>query len=352
VKLRIGIARYCRKLLHALPTPQGPLTEREGLIVTLATEEGCEGRGEAAPIYWIDGESVEHTARGLARLGDALDLADGVLVGDEPTRIAWSDGIARELCVSARAALDAASLDLASRLAGVSAAERLGGARNVRVPLNALVVEADPVAVAAAVRDRIACGYRTVKLKVGAAQPTIDLARVRAAREALDDDAGLRLDANAAWSFDVARELLSTLGPERIEYVEEPLAEPTPAALARLYSACNVPLAIDESFERVGGAEGVGLTRCVQAVVLKPARVGGPTRAVAMGRRLAESGVAVVLTDAIETGIGQGAVVHTAAALAGAESSAVGLGGSELFERCGPGPTALRACGPGIVVSV
>ena len=121
-----------------------------------------------------------------------------------------------------------------------------------------------------------------------------------------------------------------------------------------------MPIAVDESLERLGGIDALARAQCCDAVVLKPARIGGPTRTVEIGRRLLAHGLRVVLTDAIETAVGRAAVVHAAAALAPVTGpEAIGLGGLELLESDAraeslddrPGATALLASGPGLEVA-
>ena len=65
-----------------------------------------------------------------------------------------------------------------------------------------------------------AIGLRDIKVKVGFDD---DVARVTAVREALGPGASLRLDANGAWSFDRAVEVLNAVAPLRIAAVEQPL---------------------------------------------------------------------------------------------------------------------------------
>ncbi len=360
MRIRISVAPYRRRFGRPLASSRGAIVEREGLILSLTDTDGRVGRGEAAPISWIDGESLDAVAAELAGLGEALELPARVLDEQDTHRFAWLDEIGRGLLPSARAALDAASLDLAARRAGVSAARRLGAGNEAPVLLNALVVESSPDEVTRIVRARIERGYRVIKLKVGVAEPRLDIARVRAARDALGDRATLRLDANAAWSFGDARDVLEAIGPASLDYVEEPLAGATVESLLRLRALTGVPLAMDESVYRVGGIESLMASRCCDVVVLKPARVGGPTRTLEIARRLGASGFRVVLTDAIETAVGRAAVVHAAAALATFNGSeAIGLGGLELLapDPCAersddiPGLTAFFAKGPGLTIA-
>jgi o-succinylbenzoate synthase len=359
VRIEVSVARYRRRFRRPLASPRGTIVEREGLILSLSDSDGRVGQGEAAPISWIDDEQFGDAAADLNRLGEALELGSLVLDGDDAERATWLDRIASGFSASARAALDAASLDLAARRTGKSAAQRLGAPAVAAVELNALVVEANPDDVSRAVRDRIAQGYRVVKLKVGAGEPRLDIERARAARDALGDGVALRLDANAAWSFDHARETLQAIGPASLDYVEEPLADATAESLFRLREATGLRLAVDESLDRIG-VESLLARRCCDVVVLKPMRVGGPTRTLELGRRLGVSGLRVVLTDAIETAVGRAAVVHAAAALAALNGpEAIGLGGLELLAPDPqtelsddvPGVTAFAASGPGLTIA-
>lgn len=363
MRIEVSVARYRRRFRRPLATARGTIAEREGLILSLTDAEGRVGQGEAAPISWIDDERVGDAAGDLNRLGDALDLGSLVLDGDDAERSAWLDRMASGFSVSARAALDAASLDLVARRAGISAAQRLGAHAVATVERNALVVETGPDEVSKAVRDRMTRGYRVVKLKAGAADLATDIARTRAAHDALGDGATLRLDANAAWSFDDARATLHAIGPASLDYVEEPLANATAELLLRLREATGVMLAVDESLDRIG-VECLIARRCCDVVVLKPARLGGPTRTLELGRLLGASGLRVVLTDAIETAVGRAVVVHAAAALATLSGpEAIGLGGLELLA---PDPdaelsdaaaddvagvTSFAASGPGLTIA-
>ena len=51
----------------------------------------------------------------------------------------------------------------------------------------------------------------------------------------------LRLDANGAFAIDEARQLAHAVTSSGIEYIEDPLASPAPAALQTLRDAVRVP---------------------------------------------------------------------------------------------------------------
>src|SRR6266566_1771135 len=93
-------------------------------------------------------------------------------------------------------------------------------------------------------RQMRAIGLRDIKVKVGFDD---DVARVAAVREALGPDASLRLDANGAWRFDRAGEVLNAVAHLGIAAVEQPLPRGPVEELARLRQATPVPIMVDES---------------------------------------------------------------------------------------------------------
>ncbi|MDX2167841.1 MAG: hypothetical protein SF182_12280, partial [Deltaproteobacteria bacterium] len=72
----------------------------------------------------------------------------------------WSRPAARA------AAVETAQLDGLARAAGVPLAALLGGVRRRRIALNALLLEREPAACAAAARRAVANGFRCLKLKL------------------------------------------------------------------------------------------------------------------------------------------------------------------------------------------
>ena len=107
---------------------------------------------------------------------------------------------ARGACPQARLAIELAHRDLLAKLEGVQLCELLEGTP-AAVECNATLVAGLPDAVARKAREWHAQGFRTFKLKVGMKG---DVKQVRAVREALPDDARIRVDANAVWPVDKA----------------------------------------------------------------------------------------------------------------------------------------------------
>ncbi len=205
----------------------------------------------------------------------------------------------------AHGAIELALLDMEAHRTGRTQAEVLAEGEQLAqsVELNALVSGAEEAA--AAMVD----GYRTVKLKVGASDLEADVAAVAAVRNAMGEDARLRLDANGAWSADQAAEALARLERYDIEYVEEPVSGME--SLAQLAKQSPIPVAVDDS---LGTAE-AQVPESISVIVVKPMALGGPRTAYAAARRWIAQGRKVVVTNYLDSAIGQHAALSVAAAL-------------------------------------
>ena len=173
------------------------------------------------------------------------------------------------------------------------------------VEINALVSDADEAA--AAVSD----GFATLKLKVGASDLDVDVAAVSALREAIGDSCRLRLDANGVWTVDQAVAALSRLKQFDIEYVEEPVSGIE--ALTQVAEQSPIPVAVDDSL----GSADTELPESIPVVVVKPMVLGGPRTAYAAACRWIDQGRKVIVTNYLDSAIGQHAALSVAAALPG-----------------------------------
>ncbi|WP_150255065.1 o-succinylbenzoate synthase [Nocardiopsis deserti] len=178
-----------------------------------------------------------------------------------------------------------------------------------RVPVNVTVPAVDPGRAHAIVA---AGGCATAKVKVAerGQDPSEDLARVEAVRDALGPSGRVRVDANGAWDVDTAVRMVRELDRFDLEYVEQPCA--TLDELAAVRRRVSVPVAADESVRRAEDPLRVRAAGAADIVVLKVQPLGGVRAAL----RVAEAcGLPVVVSSAVETSVGLAAGVALAAAL-------------------------------------
>lgn len=320
--MKITAARlhaYRLRLRAPIETAHGRLLERQGYVLELEAEDGPRGHGDACPIAGFGMEDTARCEAVLARLGTtAVGRA-----AQADVVVALLDQADREApdAPGARGALEVALRDLCARIAGVPLAAALAGsdpgAWPRELPVAALVVDLAPEAVRESAGRLRAEGFETLKLKVGGRAWAEDRARVRAAREGAGDAVRLRLDANAGWSEAEARRILAELGDQGVELVEQPVAAGDVDALARLRAPGAVPIAADESASSLAGARRVLEADAADVVVLKPAALGGPTRALAVAEAARQRGVSVFVTSLLDSALGVAAAAHVAAALPG-----------------------------------
>jgi len=213
---------------------------------------------------------------------------------------------------ASRAALELAVLDCALRRAGCPLA-KLMPLRRSSVFYSG-VITAGPVARAVQhARQMRAIGLSDIKLKVGFDD---DVARVTAVREALGHDASLRLDANGAWSFDRAVEVLHGLTHLGIAAVEQPLPRGPVEELARLRRSTPVPIMVDESLVTEGDARALIAAEAAEFFNVRISKCGGLSRSLAVASAGLSAGLGVQIGSQVgETAILSAAGRHLAATL-------------------------------------
>jgi o-succinylbenzoate synthase len=317
VRLVAAQSRLVRlRFARPVRTARGDFAERESVLLELRDAEGVRGFGEAAPWPGFGTETVQQAHASLI-------AAEALLCGAAMEPGAWTPELDTHLrdAPAARAAVQGALCDLAARRAGFPLADLLaagaGEARGAvlrRVPTSALLVAREPGAVRAeAVRIRES-GHRAVKIKLGAPSLAVDVARARAAREGLGPAVRLRGDANGAWSRRDARVALEALAQCDLDYVEQPLAADDFEGFVELHGVAPVRIAADESVASETGMLRLLSTGAVDVMVLKPATLGGPARALEIAARARLAGIEVVFSHTFESAVGARHVLQCAAA--------------------------------------
>lgn len=300
----------------AFRTAHGPLATRAGIVLRLVSDNGAQGLGEIAPLPPFGGT-----------LDDALALLRALapaLVGGAVATLSEQAGCHPALAPFPPATrqvvlggIELASADLLAQAAGQPLAQWLGGhAPPDAVPVNATIGAAMPEAAAEAARQARSAGFACVKLKVGSAALTDEIARVAAVRAALGPAVELRLDANGAWSVQQAVATLTALQPYAVALVEQPTPPDDLAALTEVRRRCpHLSIAADESAIDASAIERLLAVRAADVIVIKPVLLGGPRTALALARRILAAGCGVIVTSLLDSGIGVAGALHLAAAL-------------------------------------
>lgn len=271
-------------------TAAGTWASRASVLLELRTDDGARGIGEA-PID--DAIPTDELAAQLQRLLDGP-----------------GDDVAEALRHAFAAGLSGASLDLAAGPPAIVAAIRAG------VGVNATVAATDVDEAIEAAAASVLAGYRTIKLKAGAREGTMSLVeRLRAVRAVVGDGIALRLDVNGTWAPDEAEARLRALEPIGLQYVEQPLPIAARDATVVLRTRIGIAIAADEAVTSPETASALVRASAADVLVVKPARVGGPSAVAAIAERAAAHGIPVVISSLFETGFGLAAGIACAASL-------------------------------------
>jgi len=283
---------YALAFRETVATGAGAWKVRRGAWLRAEGDDGRVGFGEAAPLGEVTSES-------LAAALEAGPYRD--------------------------AAFDLAALDLEAQRFGRPLAWVLCDSPRPRVAVNALLFAAGVEASAEEAARAVAAGFRTLKMKVGAAPPDEDIARVLAVRACVGDGIALRLDANGAWDEATALRVLAAVERCDIQYVEDPVAGDLRAVGRR----ANVPVAAD--VRTLAEGREVVRSRSADFLVLKPMALGGirPSRELAV--EAIDAGLGVVVTSILESPVGVAGALHLAASLPG-PGRAHGLATAGLLE--------------------
>jgi L-Ala-D/L-Glu epimerase len=317
VTLTVSVVSTARILPRPAQNARVEWSDRASCIITLESDSGVRGRGEAAPLPGFSPDGLQACQQALSGL-DLSGIADHLesdrdLIGElgrASVRLPQNQP-------AARAALEGALLDLWARAAGVPAWALLCPA--VRAPraraVAALLMGEPEQALEQALVAR-ARGITTFKFKIGRpGRLDRELAAVQQLRAELGPLARLRLDANQSLTLAQAKQYLPRFAACDLEFVEEPCA---PHELLQL-SELGLPCVLDESL-----AAGVRPRQGDRAVILKPTLLGGVSSCFALARAARAVGAQVVLSHAFEGPLGLGLSAALALSI-GSETFAHGL---------------------------
>jgi o-succinylbenzoate synthase len=330
-----SLRHYRLPLARQWATAAGGFSARAGWLLQLRSDDGRYAYGDCAPLPALSahpeclGESAlaaELAVHGWCRQlpGRPVDAAFALL-----------DAASGAATPSARCALETALLDLEAQAAGETLRCWLLKRANegLVAPQRIVVAVADDIAVNSvvgalargaeaeldgaldeAVAAALHAGFTTLKLKVGIAAPALEISRLRALCARLPEHVAVRLDANGAWNDSDAAFFIDACAGLPIDSIEEPLATPDIAALARLQQGCAFALAIDESWPHFA-ADAFFAAAPVRRLIIKPPRLGGLLPALTLARQAAAAGVEVVVTSSVDSACGVLAAAQLAAAI-------------------------------------
>ncbi|RPI01091.1 MAG: o-succinylbenzoate synthase [Calditrichaeota bacterium] len=292
----IALFRYRLPFRTPLCLATGVLKVREGFLLRLQNDQGAVGWGEISLLPGVSRESWNDMVlafRELPKLrGCSIQETDWHAV----LKLHW---LQNQPFASIQFGLDSAFIQLFAANQGGSLRTLLLPDRKTTVRINALVTETDPIKIISTAVQKATEGYKTIKLKVGRRSPTIESDMIRSVRQNISSDITLRLDANRQWSLSEAIEFSRLVGPEQIEYIEEPLR--SPLELPDFVKQTGMPIALDESLIS-GPPQPAELV--IAAYILKPGILGGVATIMAFSHLARRKKILPVLSSPFHTAVG------------------------------------------------
>ncbi len=281
------------------------------VIVEIHTDTGATGYGEAPPTGVITGDTTgaiisavhDHIAPHL--LGRSIDEFEDLLDTVQKSIVHNS---------SAKAAVDMALWDLYGKSLGIPVYKLLGGGKNKIVTDITISVNSPDEMVRDAL-NAVERGYDCLKMKVGI-DPTLDVERLRAVRDAVGPDMTIRIDANQAWSPKQAVRILNSMQEKglSIELVEQPVKAADIEGLKYVTERSFVPVLADESVFSPEDAFRIMQTHAADYINIKLMKCGGISQALRIISAAEVYGVECMLGCMLEAKVSVNAAVELACA--------------------------------------
>ena len=290
----------------------GSLPPVRSLLVRLVADSGREGWGEA----WVPWRPSELAARRQWLLP--------FLAGRSVFDIEELHTLEALSSAGLRAALEMACWDLAGRVTGQPICRLLGGEFRRHIPLAARI--SAPSIERAALQAREFCdhGYQALVL-VATGEASVDRQCHAAVSEAIGDRALLRIDGQASYTLEAARELCGEFEHDSIQFLLDPLSTPQLTRFAALARQTVVPIATRRLVRSPGDMLAVIRSEAAAHVVIDSEQIGGLAPAKACIAIATAARLAMSAGGRPSLGVATAAMLHLAAAspgLRGANESA------------------------------
>jgi len=241
----------------------GPLDAFDMVLVEVRTSDGRCGWGEATVLSGYTEETIDQAWATAVKIGEGM-------VGKSTTGLK-----SRALGFHAGAPFTASAF--------VSAVEMTEGCavltadHDRHVPLLAIVNSTDFAVLADEIEERLAEGFKTLKVKAGF-ERAADMKRLDFIQDRVAGRALLRVDANQGYSTSDAVKFVSEISPDGIELVEQTCAAgdwDAAVTVAECARKSGLPIMLDESIFCLRDVDRAAALNCADVIKLKLMKMGG-----------------------------------------------------------------------------
>lgn len=305
---RVSIFEQITPLKTPFKTALRSVESLSSIIVEFTTDTGLKGYGAASPTAAITGETMPSI---VCALKDYIKLA----LINQPVDLSMTARIENAIAhnTSAKAAAEMALYDLLAQEKGVPLYQYLGGSEG-KILENDITISLNPpdIMQADAVKA-VQKGIHILKLKLGGTAEQ-DIKRIDAVASV--GNCTLRFDANQAWDFETAVDIINHCIQKNynVQLIEQPFKYYETGLMKKLREYSKIPILADESVFSARDAKAVAGAKCADFINIKFAKCGGITEAAKINKIAEKAGIKCLMGCMLENPIGVIAAAHFAAA--------------------------------------
>ncbi len=280
----------------------------QSILVTLTTQSGITGFGEAPPTVAITGESSESIIHTIETI-----IAPKILHTNF-SHITELLHVIHNSCSknsSAKAAVDMAVYNLFAQESHQPLFSFLGGnytpiSTYITISLNAVEMM---------VKDAVEAygnGFTLLKIKVGSNDGN-DLQRILHVKQAIPD-AKLIIDANQAWSYEKSVSIINALKDIEIVAIEQPVIANDIDSLQAITQYSHIPIIADEAVFSIDDAREIINRKAADIINIKLMKCGGISKALEIIELCRHHNISCMLGSMLEGTTSIEAAMHLAMA--------------------------------------
>ena len=277
------------------------------IIVKVTTDTGHIGYGEGVADEHVTGESWTSTYEIIKRT-----LAPK-LIGENPKNMERiHDLMDKEIygAPTAKAAIDIACYDVVGKALGIPVYDLLGGRYHAEFPITHVLSIASPEKMADEAEQRVAAGYRSLKMKVGA-KVMDDVKRIEAVRARVGEEIAIRVDVNQGWKNSAnTLQGLRKLEHCNLDWIEQPVVQDDFDGMVEIKSKTPTPVMIDEGLRGFRDMREIIAKRAADKVNIKLMKCGGIYPAMKLAHMAEMAGIECQIGSMVESSVGSAAGFH------------------------------------------
>lgn len=309
--LKVKWLKHTLKFKFEAGTSRGVYTEKDTFFLKIFDSENPSvfGLGEAAPLKGLSIDDLPNFEEILQELCDTFNNLD-LEVFEWNINIILSQLI-DDRFPSIKFGFETALLDVMNGGQRVIFDNDFSKSKKA-ININGLVWMGSKDFMTAQVNEKLAAGFDTIKMKVGAINFAEELEILSSIRQQFSaEQITLRVDANGAFSPEEAPEKLIQLTNYQIHSIEQPIKQQQPEAMAELCENSPLPIALDE--ELIGVSDYVQKMQLLKKlkptyIILKPTLLGGLQHCREWIEIASRLHIGWWMTSALESNIGLNAI--------------------------------------------